>query len=530
MDVLTGSDIVAGIRFLLTLPSLLRNPVSFSEASEVLSIRLNNRKTDFLDLVRRAIFSQPQNPYRKLLKNAGCSYEDLCHSVERQGLEETLLSLYREGVFLTVNEFKGRIQVKRGQTVVDVNPSLLKNPHSSQHIQAQSSGSSGRSVPVLINLDYVRDRAVNHRLALESREGRDWIHAVWGIPGNTDIVRILELCAMGKTPKCWFSQVDFRSPELHPRYRWSARVMRWIGRTWGVRIPAPKFVPLEDPSPIIEWAIKARLRGQTPHIITWASPAVRICVKAMELGASLSGVRFSIGGEPVTRSKMETIHRSGATAVPRFMAMECGYVAYGCLHPTEPDDLHLFDDMHAVIQAENRAPGIENPIPPGGLLLSSLRPTAPFVLLNVSLGDQAQQATGQCGCSLEKLGWNKRIRQVRSFERVTTGGMTFLHQDIIDVMERILPGQFGGSMFDYQLVEEESPEGEPKLKIRVNPSLGPLDSQRIKNAFLQGVGSGSGAERAMSLQWKRSGFLAVERAVPEIGPSGKLMPLLKSQL
>jgi len=527
MDFFSLNDLLTGINFFKKIPSFLHHPVTLEEARRTIRRRLENRPTDFCALARTAIYDNPRSPYLRLLRNAGCRYGDLENSVRKIGLEETLGALFEEGVYLTVNEFKGRVPVRRGDKIIAAAPSLLRNPLSRRHLQAHSSGSGGRSVPVLIDLDYVRERAANHLLALEGRNGRAWIPAIWGVPGNTDMVRALELCALGAPPRRWFSQVDPRSPGLHPRYRWSARMMRWAGRVWGTDIPAPEYVPLDDPGTIIHWLVRVAACGQIPHLVTWASSAVRVCRAAAQAGMDLSRVQFSIGGEPVTEAKLETIRSTGATAVPRFMAMECGYIAYGCLKASFSDELHVFDDMHAIIQPKGLKSG--HGLSPNALLLTTLRPAAPFILLNVSLGDQAERCSGTCGCPLEKTGWTGRIRQVRSFEKMTAGGMTFLDTDIIKVLEEILPARFGGSLLDYQLAEEENPAGEPRLRLLISPSVGPLDPLAVKEVFLEAIGRGSGAERVMSLQWREGDYLAIDRKSPGLTPSGKIIHYLPAR-
>jgi hypothetical protein len=57
----------------------------------------------------------------------------------------------------------------------------------------------------------------------------------------------------------------------------------------------------------------------------------------------------------------------------------------------------------------------------------------------VALGDQAEVAQRACGCALEQLGWTTLLRHVRSFEKLTASGMTFLDADIIRVLDEVLP-------------------------------------------------------------------------------------------
>ena len=145
--------------------------------------------------------------------------------------------------------------------------------------------------------------------------------------------------------------------------------------------------------------------------------------------------------------------------MPRYATVECGPIGYGCLAPAAPDDLHLLDSLHAIIQAgESGSPG---GLPRRALLVTTLQATGPFVVLNLSLGDEADLDGRRCGCPLETIGWRRHLRTVRSFEKLTAGGMTFQDIDLIRALEETLPARFGGQPSDYQLVESESPDGRP---------------------------------------------------------------------
>ncbi len=71
------------------------------------------------------------------------------------------------------------------------------------------------------------------------------------------------------------------------------------------------------------------------------------------------------------------------------------------------------------------------------------------------MGDQAVVSERACGCPYQQLGWTTHLHGIRSFEKLTAAGMTFLDTDVIRVLEEVLPGRFGGIPSDYQLVEEE---------------------------------------------------------------------------
>jgi hypothetical protein len=149
--------------------------------------------------------------------------------------------------------------------------------------------------------------------------------------------------------------------------------------------------------------------------------------------------------------------------------------------------------------------------------------------LNVSLGDQAVLEDRNCGCALEPLGWMTHLRDVRSYEKLTAAGMTFLDADVLRVLEEVLPARFGGASSDYQLLEDEAEDGRPRLRLLVSPAVGPVDRDSVADAFLTALGRGSGIERVMGLAWREAGFLSVEQRPPERTPAGKILHLLGTE-
>jgi hypothetical protein len=99
------ADFAAGLRLLRGLPSFMRHPVEPLEARSALRRRLEGRAADFLALARLAL--QPATgPYRRLFASAGCELGDLERLVAADGVEGALERLLRDGVYLTVGEFK----------------------------------------------------------------------------------------------------------------------------------------------------------------------------------------------------------------------------------------------------------------------------------------------------------------------------------------------------------------------------------------------------------------------------------------
>jgi hypothetical protein len=516
-------DLATGVRFLAHLPRFLRRPLAVAEARAIVQRRLQTREADFLALAARLVHGSLSSPYRRLLQVAGCELGDLGRLVCQDGIEGALRQLLRHGVYLTVDEFKGRRPVTRGAAAIEVRADLLRNPAAASHAPLQTGGSRGGATPVPVDLGFVRDRAVDAALAFEGWGGANWRRAVWGIPGGAAMIHALEFSILPTGLDRWFSTVDVAAPGLHPRYRWSARALRWGSHLAGRPVPGPIHVPPDDPRTILEWMTRVLREGAVPHLHTFASAAAGLCQAALSAGLDLAGARFTTASEPTTAARLAVVRKAGADALPYYASIDAGPIGYGCRRPEAPDDLHLLHDFQVLIQAGDDGPA--RGLPPRALLLSSLRDTAPYLLLNVSLGDEAVVEERACGCPLERQGWPVHLRHVRSFEKLTAGGMTFLDVDLARVLEEVLPRRFGGGPTDYQVVEEEDEAGRPVLRLLVHPRVGLVEPGRVITTFLDAISVGSGAERVMGLAWRATDVLCVERRPPLRTRAGKILHL-----
>jgi hypothetical protein len=520
---ITVEDALQGIRLLGAVRRLVSPPLRSDQARATVRTRLERRAADFLGLIRDTVYGSPSSPYLALLRQAGCEFEDVERLVLTDGLETALERLYREGVFLTADEMRGTQDVVRGSAVLAVSPGLLRNPCASRDVPIRSGGSRGRGTPVSVDIGFIRDCATDAHLYLEARASLKAPKAIWEVPGGFALFRLLTLSGHGSPPVRWFSQLPAGAPGLRPAYHWAAQTLRLAGRVAGVRLPRPDHVSPEHPLAIARWVTDLVRRGQTPHLFTFASSAARLCQACLDAGMDLEGAMITMSGEPTTTARLNTVRRAGADGVAAYGSAECGYIGYGCLTSTDCDEMHLLTDLHAVIQPNLDG---ENPtIPPRALFISSLRKTAPLVLLNVALGDQAELFTRQCGCPLGEIGWNQRLRSVRSYEKLTVGGMALPDSAVIRTLEEDLPRTFGGAPTDYQLVEEERADGGARLRLLVDPRLGPIDHAAVAEAFLESIGPGSGMERLTALLWSDAGVLTVERARPRVTRSGKIQHL-----
>lgn len=524
---LSLTDLRLAVRFLRRVPAHLRRPLTVDHAASMVRERLARREADFLDLITRTVYADPESPYRHLLALAGCERGDLEGLVREDGVEGALQVLFRAGVYLTVDELKGRRAARRGSATVEVDAARLRNPLCAMHVPTQSGGSGGDASPLVYDLASIRDHAANTLLALDAQGGRDWVKGVWGVSTGSAPV-VLRFSSFGNPVARWLVHVNPAGPGLHPRYRWIPDGLRLAALVAGVRFPRPEVVSLADPLPIARWMIETRRRGRTPHLYGFASPMARLAEAALAAGLDLAGSRVTVTGEPITAARLAPLQAAGVEASLDYGCAEAGGpVSYGCLRPSAPDDVHFCDDLHALIQPE--ADHSHPELPARALLLTSLRTSAPVILLNVSLGDRAHVMRRRCGCPLEGHGWDRHLDGIRSFEKLTAGGMTFLDVDVAAVLETDLPARFGGGPADYQLLETERADGGPALVLRVHPRVGPLDEGAVRSALLDAIGAGAGAERVMATYWRAAGLPRVERKPPLVSEKGKFLHVWRSR-
>ena len=510
----------AGAQFFLRLPAYLRHPLTFDTARASLTERLGRRDEYFLEKLRLDIYDRPSSPYFELLRHAGCEFGDIQSGVRRDGIEATLLRLFQAGVYLTIDEFKGRKVARRGSTEIVVRPEMLQSPRASYHLPSLSGGSRGKGTPVMTDLDFIRTCAANSAVSLGVRGGHHWRKVVWESPGAGLRFRTVKYAGFGDPPAATFSQVDPGSADIGSYFRWNLRLMSWVGRLAGRPIPWPAYASLSDPSPLAKCLREMLRAGETPHVQTFPGSAVALTRWAVENDCDISGTWLTVSGEPITRARVATMRAAGCHVIPRYGSMETGAIGYGCADGEHPDDMHLLTDIHAMIHAGGDDQKIG--LPPNALLITSLHPRAPFVMLNLSMGDQAEMRERRCGCPLEEAGWVRHVWNVRSFEKLTSGSVTFEGTELIPVLEEVLPARFGGGPTDYQLVEAERADGEPAFHLIVHPILGELDEQVIAEEFLSALSRVSASNAMMVRRWRDGRTLTVERRAPSMTRTGKI--------
>jgi len=141
-------------RFAWELRKFLKEPVTVEQARKVVKERLENREQNLLTVVKKAVYENNNSPYLKLLKLAGCEYEDFERMVKTDGIEPALKKLCQEGVYISIEEFKGKKEVSRGGKIFQFKTSDFDNPFLSGHFQTRSGGSRSAGTRTIYDFDY----------------------------------------------------------------------------------------------------------------------------------------------------------------------------------------------------------------------------------------------------------------------------------------------------------------------------------------------------------------------------------------
>ena len=254
---------------------------------------------------------------------------------------------------------------------------------------------------------------------------------------------------------------------------------------------------------------------------TNASTGARICLAAKEEGLDISGSFFRVSAEPYTSAKAHLVKEVGCRAASFYSAAEIGYIGLACGNPEHVDEVHLMTDKVAMIQRRKEVG--ESGLEVGSFLFTTMLRCCPKLMLNVELGDYGIVSERSCGCLLDRMGFRTHIHDVRSFEKLTSAGTTFLGTEIIALVEEVLPARFGGSPIDYQFVEVEE-NGVPVVHLLVSPRLGPVPEQIMVETVLSVLRAVPGGS-LMTGVWRDADTLRVVRSEPYTTGALKLLPL-----
>ena len=513
-------------RFAWGLSSFLTNPISLDEARTQVAKQVAEREHNFLRLLKRGVFEYPQSPYLPLLNLAHCEFGDIETMVTRDGLDATLGALRAAGVYVTFEECKGRQPIVRDGHVFEVRDHDFDNPFLKAHYSTESGGSTGAGTRVHHDLDHLAAQAPHHMLTYAAHGVLDTPMVVWRgvLPDGSGINTLLRLARFGRTPLRWLSPIATHEMKANmARFRLATHLTVSIANFAGVKMPRPEHVPVDHPEVVTKIVADMLRTHGTCLVSSVASRALSVCVAATRAGFDLTGTTFIVAGEPVTPGKVKGILATGARYFPTYGFSEAGRLGMGCCHPASTNDLHLMSGLCAVIQHPRRVPYSDEIVQ--AFNVTSLLPTAPKILLNAESDDYGILETRACGCPLGALGLTQHLREIRSFGKLTGEGVTLVGSEMVHVLEEVLPTRFGGTLLDYQLMEEEDEDGFTRLTLLVNPELQIASTDEVAATMYDALATQSiGADAAIT-SWARAGTIRVKRAMPRRTARGKLFPL-----
>ena len=329
-------------RTAVELRRFVRSPVSPSDAERQVAAAVSLRRDRLLALLQHGVYGHQRSPYRALLQHAGIEHGDIWALIDRKGVDGALGCLAAQGVYVTLDEFKGRVLIRRGSLELTTNASLFATPRTGAGLTVRTGATRSSGTPSLIRFDDLAEVAA-HRSVLH----KGWGHeqgavAIWFpiLPGSAGFANILIYAKQGRPPERWFSHAPV-SPGRNNPGGWETQALLRTGRLFRAALPSPEYVPLSDAERVAGWMADQLHRGIRCQVVTYVSSAMRVCAAAVAAGARLDGALFLVLGEPLTVSRAAAINASGAAVTSTYSSTETGTIADGCGDPIAPDDVHL---------------------------------------------------------------------------------------------------------------------------------------------------------------------------------------------
>lgn len=503
------------VRRTLGLRRFLSTPIDPAEAHAEVQHRLDHRDDYFLDCVRQLVFEVPSSPYRPLLAAAGWSYSDVEASVRRHGIEETLERLRDAGVYVTLDEWKGRDPLVRNGVELHLKPADFDNPLIGRDLEASSSGSSGVASRTPAGWAGMTDLAKRMRVTFDMYGMGGATVAVWmpAPPGGSGLLAAVLMTKVGMRPERWFALTRSAGSFLD---RFAALFLLVAARLLGHSLPWPRYTELGDAEVVARWLAA----GEPPRVLLgFASSAVRVGKVAQELGLDLRGRAVFVGGEPVTPDRQAFLRSLGVEVVAGYGASDAGSIGTGCTDAVGVDDYHVQLDQIAVI------PGPEAPASgPVPLLVSSLVKTNGKVLLNVDLGDEGVLERHTCDCPFGEQGYDLHLSHVRSRAKQTSEGMTVPSRALWEHAGDALASA-GAGRDDYQIWEVQGSDGISRVALAVSPHL-EIDEAAVVDRILRDFATRDAGSKTAADIWRQAGTLRIVRERPRLSAGAKLLPVL----
>jgi len=507
------------------LKQIFKNPISKEEGSNILKERLAAREDNFLNSLEQTVFAYPQSPYKILLDRANYTFELIKKLTKTNGIEDTLKKLHGDGIYIDILEFKGKKDVVRGRNIYQFKEKDFSNPLLTAGFGTHSGGTRSAGTKMMVPLEFIRQHNPYSIVGASECGMLEKPAIIWLpiLPAGEGLFFVLRFAGMGNPPVKWYSQVNekYIKPPLIEKLKTMMSV--WIGRLYRKRIPKPEFVDLKNSIKIARWMDSNLNEANGFSVVTYASSALRLIMAAKNNNLRLGKTIFWLMGEPLTPKIFEEIKSFGCMAYSLYGCNEVMMVGHGCANPKYPDDVHFLKDKLAVVNFPRRVEHSDSTV--DAFYFTTLLETSPKIFINTELGDYGVMEKRSCGCEFGKIGFDEHMHTIRSFEKLTAEGATFIGSDLVQLIEKGFPAAFGGNGTDYQFMEESDENGVPRLFLLISPDIGEIDDDTAKNLVIDALTAGEYSHTFSRSYWSQADTLRIKREDPVPTSRGKIMPL-----
>jgi hypothetical protein len=508
-----GVSVARGLHWLVT------HPVSVGEAEQIVVDEIDRRGRRLVDSIERLAWPFAESPTRRLLVAAGLEPADVAALVTDQGIVGALEHLRDLGVYVSYEEYQGKVPARRGSSTFEFSPPDFFNPVTKADYLATTGGSRSQGAPVELSFAWQRRQGVQRSIQLDQAGVRGSPTATWlpVFPSAAGFGAVMKLTAGGNRPERWFSQIPTDMAGISNQKMVANRFLPALNALARTGLPSPEYVPTSHPEPVVTWLADAVRRHGSAAITGYASSLTAAARWATDHVVDLAGVVAFPSSEPVTAGKLEAMRSSGMTPYPTYAFVPEGTVALTCEF-CEDEEYHLWDhEIGVITRRRSRGDGTDV----DAFLLTSLADEAPRVLLNVENDDYGVvRHDVDCACHIARLGARTRISHIRGISKVVAAGISLDGETFDRMVEVDLPERLGGGAGDYQFVEREELSG-TTVTLRVNPDIDASDEQcrEAVGGLLRGTDNGVLADAV----WARNGGLRIERSTPIITRAGKTL-------
>lgn len=509
-----GWSLARGLRW------IVRNPVTLDEARRVVADEVRRRDERLLTVLDELVWPFPRSPTHQLLVHAGVEPGDLRALVADRGVEGALEALRDAGVYVAYEEYQGKVEARRGSATFSFSPADFFNPVTAGDYMATTGGSRGAGTPVELSFTWQRRQGMKGPILRAMAGVQGARTAIWlpVFPSAAGFGAVMKNAAGGQIADRWFSQVPTDVGGIASHKQLANRFLPMLQTLARTGLPSPEHVPNDDPEPVVRWLQATLARDGMAILNGYASSMVAAARWAAERGIDLTGTMCTPSSEPVTAGKLAALRAAGMRPFGQYAFVPEGIMGMQCPH-CDDEDYHLWgNELALVTRTRPRDDGTLVP----AYLWTSLVEEAPRVMLNVENDDfGGVRHDVDCGCELGRLGLSTRLHGIRGMSKVVAAGITLESDELDRLVELELPARAGGGPGDYQLVEDEGPDG-TRVSLRVHPRLGDVDAGALLDAVrrvLAGSDNGVLAEKV----WMPGGALRILHEPPAATRAGKTL-------